>query len=346
MSLVTLVAVCAVSMSQTVAQDVQRVPAFRTVVKVLRETEIPMEVAGTLKTVVPTEEGIFVRKGDLLAAVNDEVIKAEVAAADFEAEMVKVEIEFARIALENAELDLKAKLDANRESADAYSPSEIRQVQLEVEKSKASLSKSQKDQQAKELAAQVKHAELKRYSAFAPHDGCITDIRMFPGQSPRQGDPVLTLTDLSVLEAEVQVPFQYRDLLHVGDEVEFRQNSGVRAALAPRETQRAADRPVADEDSLFRPSEPAKDEPVFGKSDDDEAPSISPGDSGSDEIFSGRIKFIKPRLVKEQNQAYVVLSVHVTNPRDGEGRYRLQEGMELDAVVLSTPPGKAALLQR
>ena len=333
-----------VATSGVFAQEVQRVPAHQTVVKVLRETEIAMEVAGTLKVVVPTEEGHFVKKGELLAAVNDEVIKAEVAAADFEAELLKIEIEFAKIALENTKLDLTAKQDANKESPDAYSPSELRQAQLEFEKAKAGLEKSKLEQTAKELNAKIKHAELKRYSAFAPHDGCVTDLKMFPGQSPRQGDAVVTLTDLSVLEAEVQIPFQYRDLLHLGDDVEIRPSGSKRAAAAAGEVQQASAQISNDDEPLFKSSN--EDEPLFQPLPN-EAPAVVPAlGETSDEVFIGKIKFIKPVALTNQNQTYIVLSVHVPNPRDSEGRYRLQSGMPVDAVVLSTPRNKSTSLPK
>jgi multidrug resistance efflux pump len=334
-----------VAASDVFAQDVQRIKAHKTFVKVLRETEIAMEVAGTLKTVVPTEEGHFVKKGELLAAVNDEVIKAEVEAADFEAEMLKIEIEFAKIAVENTKLDLMAKQDANKNGLEAYSPSELRQAQLEYEKAKAGLEKSKLEQTAKELSAKVKHAELKRYSAFAPHDGCVTDLKMFPGQSPRQGDAVLTLTDLSVLEAEVQIPFQYRDLLHLGDEVEIRPSGSERAAAAAGEVQQASAQISNDDEPLFKAS--SEDEPLFQPIRPDESPAVVPAlGETSQEVFIGKIKFIKPVALQTQNQTYIVLSVHVPNPRDSEGRYRLQSGMPVEAVVLSTPRSKTTSLQK
>lgn len=345
-SVVAMIAVLGISASQVCAQEIQRVPTYRTVVKVLRETDIAMEVAGTLKTVVPQVEGEFFKKGDLLAVVNDEVIKAEVDTADFEAEMLKVEIEFSRIARDTEELNLSAKIDANKESPNAYSPAEIRQNQLELEKAKASLLKSQKEQEAKVLAAKVKHEELKRYSVFAPHDGVITDIKMFPGQSPRQGDPVLTLTDLSVLEAEVLVPVMYRDSLHIGDEVEFRPISGMRAAAAPAEIQKVSAQESNDEGSLFRPAQSSDESPFDTPAERTAQAAASSKNASSDEVFIGKIRFIKPRLTVEQNQSYIMLSVHVTNPQDSEGRYRLQEGMVLDAVVLSSPRAKTTSLKK
>lgn len=344
--LVTVVAVLYSWPAECSAQDVQRIPAYRTLVKVLREQDISVQVAGRIKGVIPNEEGVFVKKGELLVELNDEKIQAEVTRADREAARM-TEINFAQVSLEAAEEDQNAKVEANQESKGAYSPSEMRQVKLEVDKANASLEKAKEDQELAKLEANVKHVEMLEYKVHAPHDGCITDIKMFPGQSARPGDAVMTLTDLSVLEAEVYIPFQYRDALHIGDEVEIRPGQVRQAAEVPGQVQQASARQTGDEPPLFQAAEPADEESLFQKPSLDEPRSVVPAvGASSDEVFVGKIKFIKPRVIVENKQSYVVLSVHVPNPRDNEGRYRLQEGMPVDAVVLSTPRTKTTSIKQ
>jgi multidrug resistance efflux pump len=311
------------------SQDIQRIEAQEAQMQLLRQIPISAEVAGTLVSVFPTEEGVFVKKGDVLIQLNDAVIKAEVARAKTQAEQT-TEIEFAKKSLEIAETNLAEKRDANlkRPGVLIFTPNEMRLASLEVEKAEAQHKKAVDDHILHGLDTKVKEAQLAQYTVVAPLDGLVTKVQRFPGQNVRPGDPVLTLVDTSELRA-VKVQFRYRDLLFVGDEVEIRVD----------ESRRTLARPPADQNSPATPGN------IFDRVDDKvsvqpapvqhivaEETEVSP-ENGK---FIGQIRFIEPSIETDSTGAYLVkVSVGVPNRQDKFGRFQLLEGMPVKAVILA-----------
>ncbi|MFO1000560.1 MAG: efflux RND transporter periplasmic adaptor subunit [Planctomycetaceae bacterium] len=307
-------------------QDVVRLDATEAQMQIKRQVSISSEVAGTLVTVNPTEEGISVTKGDMLIKLNDAVIAAEVARARKQSTLT-TEIEFAEVALATALEGQTQKREANVRRPGAFTPSEMRQVDLEVRKGEAQLAKSQEDKGLAELDLKIKEAQLSQYTVFAPFDGFVTKVQKYPGQNVRPGDPVLTLTDMSELRASVKVHFKHRDLLFVGDEVEIR----IMTQRGAPDRQPAA-APADDSEPIFG------DIPTGKKGGPSAAAAFSPlADEISDsEVFVGRIDMIDPKVEPDSTQALMFrLGVTVPNRKDKNGRYMLQEGMPVKAVILA-----------
>jgi multidrug resistance efflux pump len=310
------------------AQDIVRIDASEAQMQIKRQVSISSEVAGTLVTVNPTEEGISVAKDDMLIKLNDSVIAAEVARARKQSTLT-TEIEFAEVALATALEGQTQKREANVRRPGAFTPSEMRQVDLEVRKGEAQLAKSKEDKGLAELDLKIKEAQLNQYTVFAPFDGFVTKVQKYPGQNVRPGDPVLTLTDMSELRASVKVHFKHRDLLFVGDEVEIRI---VTQRGAPERQPGAAPATEQDSDSIFG------DAPTGKKGGPSASPVFSPAaDEISDsEVFVGRIDLIDPKVEPDSTQSLMFrLGVTVPNRKDKNGRYMLQEGMPVKAVILA-----------
>ena len=308
------------------SQEVERIPAQEAQMQILRQVSIGAEVAGALVVVNPTEEGVFVKKGDMLLKLNDSVILAEVERARKQSTLA-TEIEFAEVALETALENQKQKQLANMKRPGAFTPSEMRQVDLEVRKGEAQLSKAKEDQILHELDLKIKEAQLNQYSGFAPFDAFVTQVLKYPGQNVRPGDPVLTLTDMSELRASVKVHFKYRDQLYVGDEVEIRMNTQANGAAAPREGGKAE--PESDLGSIFGGGEKGgpRAEPGFEP---------QPVVQASEEVFRGKIMVIDPKVEPDSTQTLMIrLGVTVPNRQDKYGRFMLQAGMPVKAVILS-----------
>lgn len=328
-----------ISMLQSVlatGQELDRIEAQEAQMQLLRQVPIASEVAGVLVLVEPTEEGVPVRGGDILMKLNDSVIRAEVDRARLQAGLM-TEIEFAEVALETALENQKQKQTANEKRPGAFTPSEMRQVDLEVRKGEAQLRKSKEDKTLHELELKVKEAQLEQYTVTAPFDGFVTKVTRYPGQSVRPGDPVLTLTDMSELRASLKVHFRHRDRLFVGDEVEIRIDSG---PGTPRSTPPVNDRPVAGDDSsdvgrLFGGGDPPPAVPARKpESRNERAESVR--ESAGGEVFIGRITLIDPKVEPDATQTLMIkLGVSVPNRKDRFGRYMLQEGMPVKAVVLA-----------
>ncbi len=314
--------------SKVNGQDVVRIDATEAQMQIKRQVPISSEVAGTLVTVNPTEEGILVAKGEMLIKLNDSVIAAEVARARKQSTLT-TEIEFAEVALATALEGQTQKRDANVRRPGAFTPSEMRQVDLEVRKGEAQLAKSNEDKGLAELDLKIKEAQLNQYTVFAPFDGFVTKVQKYAGNNVRPGDPILTLTDMSELRASVKVHFKHRDQLFVGDEVEIRIVTQRGAGAAERQPAAA---PAEDSDPIFGDAPTGKK----GGPSADPGFALEPDEVSDAEVFIGRIDLIDPKVEPDSTQSLMIrLGVTVPNRQDKYGRYMLQEGMPVKAVILA-----------
>jgi multidrug resistance efflux pump len=338
-SCLTFVAMLLVS-QLAIGQDIVRVDAHDATLKVLREVQISSEVAGKLQLVSPAIEGVEVKKGDLLLQLNDTHIRAEVTRVETESSQT-TEIDFAQKSLELANATLDQRKSANIRKAGVFTLQEMRITEAEVQKAEAQLRKAHEDKILRELDVNVKKALLAQYTAYAPFDGQITAIHRFPGQNVGPNDAILTLTDMSVIESVVQVNLRERDLLYVGDQVEFRidfsatpsgqaANSGKSGASVPESP--ATDTGSASGSIFDRTRRPGG--PQFGTDEEFNSDS-APRPDTQNGLFIGTIMFIERQINRIGNESYVQLSVHIPNPRDEYGRYSLQEGIPVKAVVLA-----------
>ena len=307
-------------LSPGVAQGQSQIKAEEARVELIRQVPISTEVTGKLVNVSPNEEGQYVKEGDLLIEVNDELINKEVAEASKKAASV-VEIEFAKVALDKARVDLQQREEANQEYP-SFSPTEMRQTALEVQKSEASLAKSLEDKEVLGLTLETKQAQLAQYKVHAPFYGLVTKVQRWPGQSVRPGDPVLTITDMSILRAVLKVDYKRRNEVFVGDPVEIRIDTTGKSLKADPKVFTEEQPEVRDKtgDELFGRGGPAAPEPVTTAQDD--------------EVFTGTIRFIDPTLEKKSNAVYLSVHVDVPNRKDKFGRYLLQQGLPIEAVII------------
>lgn len=309
------------------AQNLNSIKAIEPRIELIRQVPISTEVTGKLRSVTPSEEGQSVKKGDRLIEVEDELIRREVDEATRKFESM-VEIEFDEVALAKAEIDLSQRLEANAKSEGegAYGRNEIRQSELEVKKSIASLAKSREDKEILGLTLATKTSQLAQYKVDAPFDGLVTKVHRWPGQSIRPGDPVLTITDMSELRAVLKVDYKRRSEVFVGDPVEIRIDKTGRSIQA-EDTEFGSDDRTSNDDSdrgLFdRSSGPYAPEPESAESD-----------SEPDEVFAGTIRFIDPTLERKNNAVYLSVHVDVPNRQDKYGRYLLQQNLPIEAVII------------
>ena len=319
--------------SPLVAQGQTPIKAEEARMQIIREVPISTEVTGKLQTVNPGKEGLYVKQGDLMIEVADDLIRKEVAEAQMKADSV-VEIEFAVVALDKAEVDLKQRVEANLKYQ-SFSENEIRQTQLEVQKSKASLAKAREDKEILSLTLETKTAQLAQYQVFAPFDGLVTKIHRWPGQSVRPGDPVITITDMSLLRAVLKVDYERREEVFVGDSVEIRIDTAGKS-IRPEATDPEPDRRTSAEkdrnvDDVFRVRNvddpiqrggPFAPEPVFL------APAVE-----QDGVFIGTIELIRPLVDQKSKMLYLNVDVNVPNRQDKYGRWLLLQGLPVEATI-------------
>lgn len=305
------------------AQGQTPIKAEEARMQIIREVPISTEVTGKLESVNPAKEGLYVKQGDLMIEVADDLIRKEVAEAQKKSDSV-VEIEFAVVALDKAEVDLKQRVEANLKFK-SFSENEIRQTELEVQKSKASLAKAREDKEILSLTLETKTAQLAQYQVFAPFDGLVTKIHRWPGQSVRPGDPVITITDMSLLRAVLKVDYKRRDEVFVGDSVEITIDTTGRS-IQPEATDFEADRRTSTEtdknaDDPFGRGGPFAPEPVFA----------TPQQDG---VFIGTIELIRPLVDQKSKTLYLNVDVNVPNRQDKYGRWLLLQGLPVEATII------------
>jgi len=197
--------------------------------------------------------GARVRKGQLLAVLENRDIAASItenkgaleqAQAAYETttraslpeDISKAELDAksAREALEAQQKLYDSRLDLFKQGAmprkdldqAAVALVQAREQSQLADQHLASMRAVGKQQTAKSAAGQLASAEGKYQGASAqlqytqirsPIDGVITDRPSWPGETPAQGVPLLTVMDLSSVVARAHIPQQQAALLKVGD---------------------------------------------------------------------------------------------------------------------------------
>ena len=309
--------------SPVLAQNPAPIQAEEARLELTRQVPISTEVTGRLKNVNPSKLGAQVKQGDLMIEVEDELIQKEAAEAKKKSESL-VEIDFAVVALEKADLDLKQRVEANIKQPKSFNDNEIRQYKLEVKKAEAQKAKSLEDKGNLELTLDTKTTQLAQYKVYAPFDGIVTKVHRWPGQSVRPGDPVLTVTDMSVLNAVLKVDFKRRSEVFEGDKVEIRIDTTGRTIRGEGASANSSTEipETTDSGDLFnRGKGPFVAEPV----------GLALRES---EVFEGTVSLIEPTLEKKSNAVLLVVDVEVPNRKDKYGRYLLQEGLPIEATII------------
>ncbi len=173
--------------------------------------QIPAEVEGVL-TQFPVREGARVKSGDLLAAIDDRVAKAQVEVAQIALDAARerasddVEKKYAEAASAVAGVNWQKVQEANQGFANAVPDIDIRQKKLEFRRSLLQIEKADKDIVIAKKEAEVKQGELKaaqialdRRTILAPFDGEVQQLYRHRAEWVNPGEPILTLVQFDVL---------------------------------------------------------------------------------------------------------------------------------------------------
>jgi len=200
---------------RTITQVVSATGKINPVDEVLLRPEVNGEIVD-----LPVQEGDFVKKGQLLVRIKPDIYIAQKNRA-------KATLDAARAQLKVR----KANLDQVK--AEYFRVKGLYEKQLasesELEKAKATYLQSQGSYEAQKSAVMqaeesLKEAEenLKKTEIDAPFDGTITSLDVerserVLGSSFSQGTPLMTIADLSKMEATVDVDENDVVLVSVGD---------------------------------------------------------------------------------------------------------------------------------
>jgi len=171
-------------------------------------------------------EGDAVRKGQVLATLDNELQKALLAIAQKGVEARgQLESALAELALRQQRCDklesLLAKGHARHE--------EIERARADVAVAKAHVLSANEDQAIRKLEHQKIAVQLKRRTVLAPIDGIVTVIHKDEGEYVAPTDPcILNIVQLNRLRATFSVPSVYGMTFKIGDRVPLRLASDTR----------------------------------------------------------------------------------------------------------------------
>jgi multidrug resistance efflux pump len=197
-------------------------PSFPAAIRPENDNDIRIfaEVEGLLTELV-VREGAQVKRGDLIAAIDDRTAQAalDVARSTLRAATARaedtIEEEYAVKAAGVAEKTYQASVQANSGGQKVVSQIDLEKQKLDWERALLQIEKAKKDQILARFDADVKAAELKaaevalkRRKIFAKFDGEIQDMILHEGEWVNPGDPIMRLVKFEVMWVESYVKTQ------------------------------------------------------------------------------------------------------------------------------------------
>lgn len=180
--------------------------AFQTFVGVSKagtESQLSFRVSGVL-TSIRVVEGDVVKKGQLIATIDDSDSKIAFQQTVAQTQSAKVQLE-----------TMKANLDRTKKLYEANNVS-----LSEYEQAKNSFSSAQAAFKNSLQTEDLKRRELSYYKLYVPMNGIIAEKIASRNENIRAGDPVVNFASGNDLEIKVGIPEKYITKIKVGDKVD------------------------------------------------------------------------------------------------------------------------------
>jgi HlyD family secretion protein len=189
---------------------------YRTITEIVQATgkvqpeykvKVAPEVSGEIIE-LPFKEGATVKKGQLLAKIKPTSFEAQFEAAKASVASARARVEQMRAQRIQTELALKRAKDLNKSGV--VSASELEQAQAAFDIADANFKAGQHEVQASESQLKQFAESLRKTSVESPMNGVITQLisqlgEKVVGTSQFSGTEMMTISDLSVMNAEVEV---------------------------------------------------------------------------------------------------------------------------------------------
>ncbi|MEX0718852.1 MAG: HlyD family efflux transporter periplasmic adaptor subunit [Planctomycetaceae bacterium] len=205
---------CALARAQEDVTSSTPIEVKAVLVRLIDEADVPAREAGVLEE-IRVREGDVVRKGAILARVDDTLARLTRDRAAIELEIAEreaendVDIRYARKKVEVAQAELDRGLESRRAFRDSVSQSEIESLQLAVERSRLEIEQAEHDRTVAGMTRALKRNELDtgeqnvaRRKVAAPIDGVVVEIHRRGGEWVQPGDRVLRIVRMDRLRAE------------------------------------------------------------------------------------------------------------------------------------------------
>jgi macrolide-specific efflux system membrane fusion protein len=190
------------------------IPVESVLIRLIEEVEVPAQEEGLLAEVL-VKEGDRVRRGDLLARLDDETAQVAVERASTEVAIAErkagndVSVRFARKATEVAQAELARAKESIQKYPKSISDTEIDKLTLTVDRSRLEIEQAEHLLGVERLTQQLKQQEraaaqlsLERRKMLAPIDGVVVEVNARPGEWMEPGEKVLRILRMDRLRAE------------------------------------------------------------------------------------------------------------------------------------------------
>ncbi|WP_062616173.1 efflux RND transporter periplasmic adaptor subunit [Flammeovirga sp. SJP92] len=176
---------------------------FAGVSKAGTESQLSFRVSGVL-TSINVVEGDVVKKGQLIATIDDSDAKIAFQQTVAQTQSAKVQLE-----------TMKASLDRTKKlyEANNVSLSEYEQAKNSFSSAKAAYKNSQQTED-------LKRRELSYYKLYVPMNGIIAEKIASRNENIMAGNPVVKFASGNDLEIKVGIPEKYISKIKVGDKVD------------------------------------------------------------------------------------------------------------------------------
>jgi RND family efflux transporter MFP subunit len=184
-----------------------------------RDISVAASEMGTLSE-VRVVEGAIVKQGDILAVMDDDILRAslEVARRSMNAEGL----------LKSAQADLDMKLQEQEKlkqlrERDHASQQEVDRIETEIRIAEARLLSVKEDLEVKQLESRRIESQLKQRQVIAPMDGVISELSREAGEFVSPSDPTIArLVQLDPLLIVFSVPLSQRNEVEKDQVVELK----------------------------------------------------------------------------------------------------------------------------
>ncbi|WP_439815381.1 efflux RND transporter periplasmic adaptor subunit [Zavarzinia sp. CC-PAN008] len=189
------------------------------------ELPIASEIGGLTLVEVPVEEGQAVKAGDVLARLNDRVLRAQTA-------QQAAQINEAKAMLAEAQSNLSRGQELRRREVVSAQSLEQRQTNAQTAQARVALA---------EAARREMEARLNQTVIRAPTDGYVSRRMAVLGRVVQPGEELFRIVRDGVLELDVEVPENDLARVQAGQPVVVRHGSGVEVAATVRSVEPTVD---------------------------------------------------------------------------------------------------------
>jgi HlyD family secretion protein len=190
-----------------------------------KSVDILSDIMGRIVT-LPVKEGDLVRKGQLLVSIDPTQYQAGVERAQAGVASAQANVAQARANLDQAQRAYNRARDVRTQNPQLISQESVEQLETQQAVAIANFDAAQRAVEQARANLRDAQDQLRKTTIISPLDGRVTRLAVengevaVPGTFSRQTGLLMTVSDMSVIEAWVQVDETDVVRVHLGDSVE------------------------------------------------------------------------------------------------------------------------------